>query len=108
MLERLSSEDGLDTAKQQSVPVGGEAIASHSSTAPARRVRRRSSGEDAYAPLSGVIRTHVTTAEAAFHLNMQPQTLRVWACRESGPIRPIRVGARLGWSVEKLRELLGQ
>jgi hypothetical protein len=40
-------------------------------------------------------------------LSREPQTLRVWACRENGPIRPMRINGRLAWKVADLRRLLG-
>lgn len=52
-------------------------------------------------------RAAVDTATAAYHLNRQPQTLRGWACREDGPLRPIRMHGRLMWPTAKLRELCG-
>lgn len=52
-------------------------------------------------------RTVVDTATAAHYLLRQPQTLRGWACREDGPIRPKRINGRLGWPVAELRRLLG-
>jgi len=52
-------------------------------------------------------RAAVDTETAAFHLSREPQTLRVWACRENGPIRPMRVHGRLAWPVSELRRLLG-
>ena len=52
-------------------------------------------------------RTVLPTLEAAFHLNRAQQTLRLWACLENGPIRPIRIHGRLAWSVAELRRLLG-
>lgn len=58
-------------------------------------------------PIEFETRTVVDTATAAFHLNRRPQTLRVWACYEDGPIRPIRVNGRLAWPVADLRRLLG-
>lgn len=58
-------------------------------------------------PLESVTRSHVTTAEAAFYLNRAKQTLRAWACKENGPIRPSRVQGRLAWSVVELRRVLG-
>ena len=58
-------------------------------------------------PIEIETRTVVDTATAAFHLNRQPQTLRVWACYEDGPIRPIRVNGRLAWPVAAIRSLLG-
>ena len=58
-------------------------------------------------PIEFETRTVVDTATAAFHLNRRPQTLRVWACYEDGPIRPIRVNGRLAWPVAALRNILG-
>lgn len=52
-------------------------------------------------------RANLPTSEAAFHLNRAEQTLRLWACDESGPIRPIRINGRLAWPVAELRKLLG-
>ena len=61
----------------------------------------------AFAPLDGETRTAVDTATAAYHLSRQPQTLRGWACREDGPLRPVRVNGRLAWPVAELRRVLG-
>jgi len=52
-------------------------------------------------------RAAVNTETAAFHLNRAQQTLRVWACRENGPLRPIRVNGRLAWPVSQIKEILG-
>jgi len=48
----------------------------------------------------------VSTSEAATVLARRPQTLRRWACFESGPIQPIRIHGRLGWLVSDLQSLL--
>ena len=58
-------------------------------------------------PLAHETRTAISTAEAAVHLNRAQQTLRVWACRESGPLRPLRICGRLAWPVDQIRRLLG-
>ncbi len=58
-------------------------------------------------PIAAETRAVVDTATAAFHLNRRPQTLRVWACYEDGPIRPLRVNGRLAWPVADIRRLLG-
>lgn len=58
-------------------------------------------------PLNQETRTVLPTSEAARHLNRAQQTLRLWACYESGPIRPIRVNGRLAWSTAEIRRLLG-
>jgi hypothetical protein len=52
-------------------------------------------------------RACLPTPEAAYHLNRAPQTLRLWACHESGPLRPIRVNGRLMWPVAEIKQLLG-
>lgn len=58
-------------------------------------------------PLGREARTAVDTATAAAHLGRQPQTLRLWACNEDGPLRPLRINGRLAWPVADLRRLLG-
>jgi hypothetical protein len=60
-----------------------------------------------FPPLDRETRAGVETACAAYHLNREPQTLRIWACKENGPIRPRRVAGRLMWPTAKLRELCG-
>ncbi len=57
-------------------------------------------------PIEQETRSHVGTACAAFHLNRTPQTLRLWACLENGPIRPNRVHGRLAWSVADIKRVL--
>lgn len=59
-----------------------------------------------FTPIEQETRSHVETACAAFHLMRKPQTMRAYACLESGPIRPIRINGRLAWSVAAIRELL--
>jgi hypothetical protein len=58
-------------------------------------------------PLAQEARVALPTAEAARHLNREPQTLRKWACLENGPIKPARVNGRLAWPVAELRKLTG-
>jgi hypothetical protein len=57
-------------------------------------------------PLDRESRTNLPTHEAAYHLNRVQQTLRLWAMRENGPLRPIRVNGRLAWPVSELRRIL--
>lgn len=52
-------------------------------------------------------RTALPTNEAAFHLSRAQQTLRLWAMREDGPLRPMRINGRLAWPVSELRRVLG-
>jgi hypothetical protein len=60
-----------------------------------------------FTPLDRETRTTVDTETAAYHLSREPQTLRVWACRETGPLRPLRVHGRLAWPTAEIRRLLG-
>lgn len=48
----------------------------------------------------------LTTKEAARLLNRSPQTLRVWAMYENGPIRPQRVNRRLQWATADVMRLI--
>ena len=58
-------------------------------------------------PLAQETRSAIPTAEAAHHLNRAAQTLWLWACKESGPIRPIRINGRLAWPVADIKRVLG-
>jgi len=58
-------------------------------------------------PLDIDVRACLPTSEAAHHLNRSPQTLRLWACHDTGPIRPIRINGRLMWPVADIKRLLG-
>lgn len=60
-----------------------------------------------FAPLELETRPTVGTAAAAFYLRKATQTMRIYACKENGPLRPIRVGAHLHWKTEDIRRLLG-
>ena len=57
--------------------------------------------------LEHIVRPMLTTSEAAYYLNRKPQTLRIWACKDEGPIRPVRMYGRLGWRVSDIRRYLG-
>lgn len=57
-------------------------------------------------PLTQETRSAVPTAEAAAHLNRAKQTLWLWACKEKGPIRPMRVMGRLAWKVSDIKRIL--
>jgi hypothetical protein len=48
----------------------------------------------------------LTTKEAAYLLNRAPQTLRVWATYDNGPIRPQRVNGRLMWITKDIAALI--
>lgn len=60
-----------------------------------------------YPPLALEGRHSVDTECAAFHLNRSSQTMRIWACKQTGPLQPKRVNGRLAWAVADIRRLLG-
>lgn len=76
------------------------------STAPNQHLQTNGALES-LTPLHLETRSALPTREAAYHLNRKQQTLRIWACRENGPIRPIRVHGRLAWRVADIRKLIG-
>lgn len=57
-------------------------------------------------PLEQEARSALPTGEAAAQLGRACQTLRLWACHENGPIRPLRVHGRLLWPTADIRKLL--
>lgn len=59
----------------------------------------------AYPPATSLPRI-MTTQQAATFLNRAPQTLRTWASKGNGPIKPRRINGRLAWLVDDLRRLL--
>ncbi|MBC7621729.1 MAG: hypothetical protein H7293_22580 [Candidatus Saccharibacteria bacterium] len=60
-----------------------------------------------FIPIELESRPTVLTDACSFYLRIAQQTLRIYACKESGPLRPIRVGSRLHWKTEDIRKLLG-
>lgn len=60
-----------------------------------------------FPPLETVTSPAVETNQAAHYMNRKPQTLRVWACKENGPIRPTRINGRLAWRVADIKSLMG-
>lgn len=62
-----------------------------------------------YPPLERVTKPTLSTAEYSYYTGIQPQTARIHACKESGPLRPIRVpgSSLLRWSTAKTKILVG-
>ncbi len=60
-----------------------------------------------FPPLEQVTKPNLTTSEASHYLNRRPQTLRAWACREDGPIRPTRVHGLLAWPTAATKRIVG-
>lgn len=48
----------------------------------------------------------VNTFVAAKLLHLHPDTIRRWACIDSGPIRPIKIGRELLWRVSDIGKVL--
>ena len=61
----------------------------------------------AFPPLELVTKPNLTTAEAAYYLNRRPQTLRIWAAYESGPLRPRRTKGLLDWPTPEVKRVAG-
>lgn len=68
---------------------------------------REATAPQQFPPLELETRPTVGTAAAAFYLRKATQTMRIYACKENGPLRPIRIGAHLHWKIEDIRRLLG-
>jgi hypothetical protein len=58
-------------------------------------------------PLALETRSALPTAEAAYHLNRAQQTLRLWAMRNDGPVKALRIHGRLAWPVADIKALMG-
>jgi len=62
-----------------------------------------------FIPLELETRPTVDTAAYAHYMHIAQQTARIHACKETGPIRPIRVPgtSKLHWPVAEIRRVLG-
>ena len=63
--------------------------------------------EPQFPPLEQVTKPNLTTKELCHYANIAEQTAWVWACKESGPVRPVRIGRRLGWPTKAVKQLCG-
>jgi len=68
---------------------------------------REAQAPQQFPPLELETRPTVNTAAAAHYLHLAPQTMRIYACRENGPLRPRRINGRLHWVTADIRKLLG-
>lgn len=69
----------------------------------------QTSSEQRFTPLELETRPTVDTAAYAHYMHIATQTARIHACKETGPIRPIRIPgtAKLHWPVAEIRRVLG-
>jgi len=88
-------------AKQDMATINQPHSPAHTPALPTARTKPQS-----VTPLERETRSVLPTWEAAYHLNREQQTLRLWAMHENGPIRPLRVNGRLAWPVSELRRVL--
>lgn len=52
-------------------------------------------------------RAALPTNEAAYHLNRADQTLRLWAMRNDGAVKCLRVNGRLAWPLDQIKAVMG-
>lgn len=69
---------------------------------------RANERQEQHPPIDEVTSPIVNTVAAAYYLNRSPQTLRLWACKGTGPVKPIHINGRLGWRVEDLRRITSE
>lgn len=113
LLDRLEQPQG--TTKATAPPIDFRAFlaalqdTAHHSVATAKESTApiQSNAPPSFPPLGKETRATLPTPEAAFHLNRAQQTLRLWAMRQDGPVRPLRINGRLAWPVSELRRVLG-
>lgn len=62
-----------------------------------------------FTPLELETRPTVDTAAYSHYMHIAPQTARFHACKESGPIRPLRIpgSAKLHWPTAEIKRVLG-
>jgi hypothetical protein len=58
-------------------------------------------------PLEREKRAALPTNEAAYHLNRAEQTLRLWAIKNDGAVKCLRVNGRLQWPVSQIKAVMG-
>jgi len=60
-------------------------------------------------PLEDEHRPTVDTAAYAHYMHIAQQTARIHACKESGPIRPLRIpgSSKLHWPTAEIKRVLG-
>ena len=70
---------------------------------------REATAQQQFTPLELETRPTVDTAAYAHYMHIAPQTARIHACKESGPIRPLRIpgSAKLHWPTAEIKRVLG-
>lgn len=75
----------------------------------AHETRRAESKPQQFTPLELETRPTVDTAAYAYYMHIAPQTARIHACKESGPVRPLRIpgSTKLHWPTAEIKRVLG-
>jgi len=71
------------------------------------KVRAIANSRHALTRLEQETRSAQPTAQGAFHLNREQQTLRLWAMRNDGPAKCLRINGRLDGPTDAICKLLG-
>jgi hypothetical protein len=106
--EILSEESKASATPAQTPPAHGSDSSSQRNKAPPPQFALARGWPADYLPLHLETRTHVSTKLMCVHFGVKEQTARIWACKENGPLRPIRVNGRLMWPVAGIRLALGE
>jgi len=69
---------------------------------------REASTPQQFPPLETVTKPSLTTAEYAYYTGIAQQTARIHACKECGPLRPIRLpgSSLLRWPTKATKQLM--
>lgn len=62
-----------------------------------------------FPPLEHETRPTFETAAYCHYMHLAPQTARIHACKQTGPIRPLRIpgSSKLHWPTAEIRRVLG-
>ena len=58
-----------------------------------------------FPPLEQQSKPLLTTKEYCYYLNFAEQTAWIHACKQTGPVRPVKVGRKLGWPTAAVKAL---
>lgn len=60
-----------------------------------------------FPPLEAQTKPLLTTKEYCYYANFAEQTAWIHACKQTGPVRPVKVGRKLGWPTAAVKALCG-
>jgi predicted DNA-binding transcriptional regulator AlpA len=62
---------------------------------------------ETFQPLEAVTKPLLTTTEFCHYTNLAKQTAWLWSCKDSGKVKPVRIGGKLGWPTKDVKALCG-